>query len=146
MTLYEIVCGESTTENNLGMVSQRLGPGGSCQESLASAWAIGPAAASAIAVTHGADVRRRKARPEDAVPAKADRGKADSSDNEVKKRTEGHQCRHGGRTDGCRFGCKFGRFGFGCRYASQVLLSPVANSVHAGRHPSNFVVRQARHP
>ena len=61
-------------ENNLGMVSQRLGPEGRCQESSASASASakGPAAASALALTHGADVRRRRERPEDAVPGKAD--------------------------------------------------------------------------
>ena len=61
-------------ENNLGMVSQRLGPGGRCPESSASASAVGPAttASSATALTHGADVLRRRARPEDAVPAKAD--------------------------------------------------------------------------
>ena len=62
-------------ENNFGMLSQRLGPGGRCQESSASASASakGPAAASALALTHGADVRRRRERPEeDAVPGKAD--------------------------------------------------------------------------
>ena len=59
-------------ENNLGMLSQRLGPGGRFQESSASASAKGPAAASALALTHGADVRRRRERPEDAVPGKAD--------------------------------------------------------------------------
>ena len=47
--------------------------GGRCQESSASASAIGPAAAaSATALTHGADVLRQRARPEDAVPATAD--------------------------------------------------------------------------
>ena len=43
------------------------------KEPSASASSIGPAAAaSATALTHGADVLRRRARPEDAVPAKAD--------------------------------------------------------------------------
>ena len=47
--------------------------GGRCQESSASASAIGPAAAaSATALTHGADVLRQRARAEDAVPATAD--------------------------------------------------------------------------
>ena len=46
----------SPMENNLGMVSQRLGPRGRCQESSASASAKGPAAASATAMTHGADM------------------------------------------------------------------------------------------
>ena len=60
-------------EKNLGMVSQRLGPRGRCQESSASASAKGPAAAaSATALTHGADVLGQRARPEDAVPATAD--------------------------------------------------------------------------
>ena len=40
-------------ENNLGMVSQRLGPGGRCPESSASA--TRPVAAPATAVTQGAD-------------------------------------------------------------------------------------------
>ena len=48
-------------------------PRGGCQESSASASAIGPAAAASVtALTHPADVLRRRARPEDAVPAKAD--------------------------------------------------------------------------
>ena len=54
------------------MVSQRLGQGGRCQESSASASDMGLAAASAMALTNGADVRRRRERPEDAVPGKAD--------------------------------------------------------------------------
>ena len=46
---------------------------GRCQESSASASAIGPAAAPSVtALTHPADVLRRRARSEDAVPAKAD--------------------------------------------------------------------------
>ena len=50
-----------------------LGPGGRCQESSASASAIRPAAAaSATALTHGADALRGRARPEGVVPATAD--------------------------------------------------------------------------
>ena len=59
-------------ENNLGMLLQGLGPGGRCREFSASAAAKGPAAASALARTPGADVLRLRERPEDAVPAKAD--------------------------------------------------------------------------
>ena len=61
-------------EKNLGMVSQRLGPGGRCQESSASASAKGPAAASATAVTHGADIgkgqRTRSEAKQTAAPTK----------------------------------------------------------------------------
>merc|ERR1711976_638208 len=50
-----------------------LSLGGRCEESSASASAIGPAAAaSATALTHGAVVHRQRARAEDAVPATAD--------------------------------------------------------------------------
>ena len=47
--------------------------GARIEESSASASAVGPAAAaSATAVTHGADVLRQRARPEDKVPTTAD--------------------------------------------------------------------------
>ena len=63
--------GESPWEGMGGPKS--LGLRGRCQESSASASAIGPAAAaSATALTHGADVLRQRARAEDAVPATAD--------------------------------------------------------------------------
>ena len=66
--------GGSIPRDLFGTVQDRLGPGGRCQESSASASAIGSAAAaSATALTrHGADVLRQRARPEDAAPATAD--------------------------------------------------------------------------